>query len=74
MLKSTPLAAGRVTVKFEVDTEVGRIVNIEVDKAKSTAPGPVVDCVTKSLNGLVLAPPDRHTGQATFVWEFTIKS
>ena len=73
VLKSTPDAAGRVTIKFEVDTEAGRIVNVEIDKTKTTAPEAVCECVTKHINGLGLAPPDRRMGQATFVWEFASK-
>ena len=74
MLKVTPGAVGRVTLKFDVETEGGKLVNIEVDKAKTTAPAPVAECVVKTINGLAVVPPDRRTGQATFVWEFAIKS
>lgn len=71
VLSATPGAAGRVTVNFEVETEQGKIINVVVDHAKTTAPAPVADCVTKSINGLAIAPPDKRTGQATFTWEFT---
>jgi hypothetical protein len=71
VLQGTPGAAGKVTVTFEVETEAGKIVNVAVDKANTTAPAPVADCVTKSLTGLGLTPPDKRTGQATFTWEFS---
>jgi hypothetical protein len=71
VLKATPGAAGKVTVKFEVETEQGKIVNVAVDKANTTAPDPVAECVTKSISGLGLTPPDKRVGQATFVWEFS---
>ena len=66
-----PGAQGRVTVKFEVETEQGKIVNVAVDKAGTTAPDAVAECVTKSINGLAIAPPDKRMGQASFVWEFS---
>ena len=60
-----------MTVKFEVETEQGKIVNVAVDKAGTTAPDAVAECVTKSINGLAIAPPDKRMGQASFVWEFS---
>lgn len=71
VLHTTPGAQGKVTVKFDVETEQGKIVNVTVDKANTTAPDPVAECVTKSINGLGLTPPDKRTGQATFTWEFS---
>jgi hypothetical protein len=71
VLKSTPGAAGKVTVKFDVETEQGKIVNVAVDKANTTAPDPVAECVTKNITGLGIAPPDARLGQGTFVWEFS---
>ncbi len=70
VLKATPGVGGKVTVKFEVETEQGKIVNVAVDKANTTAPDPVADCVTKSINGLGITPPDKRVGEATFVWDF----
>jgi hypothetical protein len=70
VLKTTPGAAGKVTVKFEVETEQGKIVNVTVDKPNTTAPDPVAECVTKSINGLGISPPDKRLGQATYVWDF----
>jgi hypothetical protein len=71
VLKSTPGAAGKVTVKFDVESEQGKIVNVTVDKPNTTAPDPVAECVTKSIAGLGISPPDARLGQATFVWEFS---
>ena len=72
VLKTTPGAAGRVTVKFDVENEQGKIVNVQVDKANTTAPPELADCVTKSIPGLGLTPPDARLGQATFTWEFAV--
>lgn len=71
ILKTTPTASGKVTVKFEVETEGGKIQKVEVDKANTTAPPEVGDCVKKSIEGLVISPPDRRVGQATYVYEFS---
>jgi uncharacterized protein with FMN-binding domain len=70
VLKATPGVGGRVTVKFDVETEQGKLVNITVDKAGTTAPDAVAQCVTTSINGLGLAPPDARTGNGAYVWEF----
>ncbi len=70
VLKSTPGAAGKVTVKFNVETEAGKFTNIAVDTPNTTAPAAVAECVTKSITGLGVAPPDKREGEATFVWEF----
>jgi uncharacterized protein with FMN-binding domain len=70
VLKSTPNAAGVVAVKFEVETEQGRISHVTVDKTKTTAPDPVAECVTRSIDGLTLAPPDARKGEGTWVYEF----
>jgi uncharacterized protein with FMN-binding domain len=72
VLKGTPGAAGKVTVNFEVETEGGKIQNVVVDKAQSTAPDALHECVTKNIEGLVIAPPDKRTGQGTYVYEFSV--
>lgn len=71
VLKGTPGVQGKVTVKFNVETEAGKFTNIAVDPANTTAPAAVSDCVVKSINGLAITPPDKHEGEATFVWEFS---
>jgi hypothetical protein len=74
VLKNTPTAAGRVTVNFDVEAEQGKITNVVVNKQQTTAPDPLAECVTQSINGLSITPPDKRLGQATFVWEFAPKS
>lgn len=76
VLKSTPGAAGKVTVKFDVqkdgDDSAGRVTNVVVDKSGTTAPDPVAECVTKNINGVgPLAPPDKRLGQGMWSWEFS---
>jgi hypothetical protein len=70
VLKSTPGAQGKVTIKFDIETEKGQLVNVTVDKAGTTAPQPVADCVTKSMNGLAISPPDARKGEGSWVFEF----
>jgi hypothetical protein len=71
VLKSKPGTAGKVTVKFEVLTDSGKITNVSVDQANSTAGDEVAACVTKSIDGLVLTPADVRKGEGTWVYEFT---
>ncbi|MFO0670865.1 MAG: AgmX/PglI C-terminal domain-containing protein [Polyangiaceae bacterium] len=71
VLKGTPGAAGKVTVKFDVETETGKVANVTVDKAGSTAPDAVSECVTKAIAGVAIAPPDARKGEATWVYEFS---
>jgi hypothetical protein len=71
VLKDTPGAQGTVTVKFDVETEQGKISNVTVDKAKTTAPDPVSSCVTKSIEGLSITPPDARKGAGMWVYEFS---
>lgn len=68
VLKTTPDAKGTVTIKFDVETEGGRITNVAVDS--STAPAPVAQCVTQNLTGLAVTPPDTKKGKGTWVYEF----
>ncbi len=70
VLASTPGVGGKVTIKFTVENEQGKITAATVDKPNTTAPDAVADCVTKSITGLGLTPPDARIGQGTFVWEF----
>ncbi len=71
ILKGQPGIGGKVTVKFDVLADEGKITNVVVDKQQTTAPDPVAECVTKSITGLVIAPPDQRLGQATFTWDFS---
>ena len=74
ILKSTPGAGGHVTVKFEVDNDQGKITHVTVDKANTTAPDAVSDCVTRHIEGLTLSPPDARLGQGTWTYEFVAPS
>jgi hypothetical protein len=70
VLKGAPTAAGKVAVKFTWEKSTGKLINPAVDAGGSTAPAPVQECVTKSLNGLVLNPGDAKQGDGTWVFEF----
>ncbi|MET0595623.1 MAG: AgmX/PglI C-terminal domain-containing protein [Polyangiaceae bacterium] len=70
VLKANPGAAGTVTVKFDVETEQGKIHNVTVDKTKTTAPDNVSECVTRNIDGLTLAPPDARKGEGMWTYEF----
>ena len=67
-LKGDKTAAGSITVFFVVEKETGKIKDAEVKDA--TAPEPLKDCVTQSIVGLTLDPPDADDGHATFTFEF----
>ncbi|HET7505034.1 MAG TPA: AgmX/PglI C-terminal domain-containing protein [Kofleriaceae bacterium] len=69
-LKTDATLAGTVTVQFIVEKQTGAIANARVLADKTTAPPALGDCVVRALDGLVLAPPDRNEGRATFVYEF----
>lgn len=70
VLKTTPTAGGKVAIAFEVETEGGKIQNVTVEKAKSTAPDALQDCVKKNVEGLVISPPDKRLGQGTAEFDF----
>jgi uncharacterized protein with FMN-binding domain len=70
VLKGTPTAGGKVAIAFEVETEGGKIQNVTVETAKSTAPPEVQDCVKKNVEGLVISPPDKRLGQGTAEFDF----
>jgi hypothetical protein len=69
-LKADANLTGTVTIHFVVGKKTGAISNSAVDAAKSTAPDALSQCVLKGVDGLVLAPPDKNEGHATFVYEF----
>jgi hypothetical protein len=66
-LKTNKDLTGTVTVHFKVEKESGRLVDISADPA-----GPLGECVTNSINGLALTPPDARDGDATFSYQFTV--
>jgi hypothetical protein len=71
-LKSSPTIQGKITVRFTVASETGKLVDAKVDEAASTAPESLRACVLRALDGLVLTPADGQDGHATFVWEFRV--
>lgn len=68
--KAEPNAAGKVTVLFTVEKKTGKILNVNPDPARTTAPPSLVSCVVTAINGLVLNPPDQRDGMATFEYDF----
>jgi len=72
VLKASPGASGTVTVKFDVLVDTGQIANVVVDKANTTAPDAVGECVTKSITGLTLTPADANKGEGTWVYQFAV--
>ncbi|HET9960476.1 MAG TPA: AgmX/PglI C-terminal domain-containing protein [Polyangiaceae bacterium] len=70
-LKTNKDAQGRVTVRFVVEHETGKLTSVAADPAGTTAPEPLTKCVVDALQGLALSPPDQRDGNATFVYEFT---
>jgi hypothetical protein len=69
-LKADPSAKGLVVLHFNVAEETGVLGGFEV-QPESTAPAALSQCVVKSLQGLVLQPPDARKGDATFSWDFS---
>jgi hypothetical protein len=70
VLKTAPTAAGKVTVNFKWEPGTGKLLGTAVDKANTTAPEPVQQCVTHALDGLVINPADKKEGQGTWTFEF----
>ncbi len=70
VLKTTPGAQGTVSITFEVETQAGKIINVAVDPASSTAPAPVQACVTQNLDGLALTPPDQRRALGRWIYQF----
>jgi len=69
-LKGQQDLQGRVTVQFIVEAETGQIKDVKVDPAGTTAPEVLSQCVTTSVGGLALTPPDKRDGIATWVYDF----
>ncbi len=69
-LSQDPAAAGVVVVDFTVKAKTGAIVDSAIDKAETTAPASLSDCILATVNGLSLAPADKNDGRASFRWEF----
>jgi hypothetical protein len=73
-LQRDPQAQGTVVVKFTVQKETGKIAEPKVDEAASSAPTTLGQCVVRAIDGLALQPPDERDGDATFRWEFQLKT
>lgn len=73
-LKQDPKASGTVVVNFLVEKKTGKVLAARVDEAASSAPPGLRQCVVNALDGLALEPPDERDGEATFQWEFQLKS
>ncbi|MGC4092215.1 MAG: AgmX/PglI C-terminal domain-containing protein [Polyangiaceae bacterium] len=71
-LKTNKELQGKVTIKLLVEHDTGKVTNVAADPAGTTAPEQLTKCVVDSLQGLVLAPPDKRDGDATFVYDFTV--
>jgi len=69
-LKADSKIAGTVTVQFVVAKKTGTVESATVDQAKSSAPPVLGQCVVNAVTGLVLTPPDKNEGRATFTYEF----
>jgi hypothetical protein len=70
-LKGQKDLQGRVTVQFVVEAETGKLKDVKVDPAGTTAPEVLSQCVTSAVSGLALTPPDKRDGIATWVYDFT---
>lgn len=69
-LSSDTALAGIVTVKFTVEKKTGQVTKSTIENTKSSAPAALGNCILQALAGLVLDPPDRNDGEATFIYEF----
>lgn len=69
-LATDPSVAGTVTVNFVVEKKTGVVNSVQVDPSQTQAPTTLQNCVVKAMDGLVLTPEDRKTGEATFSWTF----
>jgi hypothetical protein len=72
-LKKNPTVSGSVVVKFKVEKETGKITGAKLDQA-TNAPESLGQCVVNAIDGLSLQPPDARDGDATFLWQFQVKS
>jgi hypothetical protein len=70
-LKGKQDLQGKVSVQFTVEAETGKIKDVKVDPAGTTAPQELSTCVTNAFSGLALTPADKRDGVATWVYDFT---
>lgn len=71
-LKTNPAAAGLVVVSFTWQKDTGKLTDLAVVPGQTTAPAELQACVTKNLEGLMLAPPDKQNGRMTWSYDFTV--
>ncbi|HTR49505.1 MAG TPA: AgmX/PglI C-terminal domain-containing protein [Kofleriaceae bacterium] len=71
VLTTKPTAMGKVTVKFAIEEKTGRIVDVKVDGAQTTAPDDVSQCVVAAMPAVAIQPGDRKRGEGTWSWDFT---
>lgn len=74
ILQTNESVAGDVVVNFTVEKKTGKIMNPQIDTAKTTAPEEIGKCIVDAIDGLQLDPPDQREGQASFSWSFTINA
>ena len=72
ILQTNESVSGSVVVNFTVEKKTGKIMNPQVDSAKTTAPAEIGECIVQAIDGLQLDPPDQREGQASFSWEFKV--
>jgi hypothetical protein len=73
ILAAQPKAAGVVTVDFAVEAKTGHLADVRVNKAQTTAPDDVSQCVLAAIPSLAVTPGDRKRGQGTWAWQFNAK-
>lgn len=72
ILQTNESVTGSVVVNFTVEKKTGKLMNPQIDTAKTTAPTEIGECIVQAIDGLQLDPPDQREGQATFSWEFKV--
>ena len=68
-----PKVSGSVIVHFTVQSETGTVKDAKVDES-SSAPAELSQCVVTAIQGITLDPPDARDGDATYSWEFQVRS
>ncbi len=69
-LTTDPKMQGDVVVNFTVEKKTGKIMNTQVDTARTKAPESLSKCIVEAVDGLILDPVDQRDGQATFSYKF----
>jgi hypothetical protein len=69
-LTTDPKLSGEVVVNFTVEKKTGKIMNTQVDAARTKAPESLSKCIVEAVDGLILDPVDQRDGQATFSYKF----